>query len=445
GGTGGGGTGGGGGSAGTSAGTGGQGGDDGADAGSTPSSVSLTLVASGLVAPIALRPAPDDSGRLFVADQTGVIRVIEGGTLSPTPVLDLTDRMLPVDPTYDERGFLGFALHPDFENNGRVFVHYSAPARAGAPDGFDHTSVIAEVSLAAADGGPNERVILEVDHPQSNHNGGAIAFGPDGYLYIGFGDGGAANDVALGHVDDWYEVNEGGNGQDRTTNLLGSILRIDVNGTQPYAVPADNPFADSPMPEVWAYGFRNPFQFSFDRGGTNQLFAGDVGQNLWEEVDIVTSGSNYGWNVKEGTHCFSTASPSAGLADCPDADPDGVPLVDPIIEYASANQDGGVGLSVIAGHVYRGTALPELAGKYVFADWSTSFSLPDGHLFVASPPAGGGGPWSVTPLAIEGRDGTNIGEYVLSVGEDAAGELYLLTSEVGAPSGTTGKVYKIER
>jgi hypothetical protein len=170
-----------------------------------------------------------------------------------------------------------------------------------------------------------------------------------------------------------------------------------------------------------------------------------VGQNLWEEVNIVTAGGNYGWNVKEGTHCFSTDSPSQSLAECPDADPDGVLLIDPIIEYASANQTGGLGLSIMGGHVYRGAALPELTGHYVFGDWSTSFSLPDGHLFVASPPAGGSGLWSMQPLSIEGRDAANLGEFVLGLGEDAAGELYLLTSEVGAPSGTTGKVYRIER
>jgi glucose/arabinose dehydrogenase len=436
----------GGGAAGTSAGAGGQDAGTGPDAGGLPQSVSLTEVASGLVAPIVLRAVPDGSGRLLVAEQTGSIRVIENGQLSPEPLLDLADRMVALDPGYDERGLLGLALHPDYANNGRAFVHYSAPLRSGGPDGFDHTSVVSEFRLEGGDAGPaTERIILLVDEPQSNHNGGAIAFGPDGYLYITLGDGGAADDVGAGHVEDWYDVNAGGNGQDRTANLLGSILRIDVNAGEPYAVPPDNPFAGSEQPEVWAYGFRNPFQLAFDRAGDGQLFVGDVGQNQWEEVDIVTAGGNYGWNVKEGTHCFSTATPSVSLAECPDADPDGVPLIDPIIEYASANQMGGIGLSVIGGHVYRGTALPELAGAYVFGDWSTSFSLPDGHLFVATPPAGGTGTWSMAPLAVEGRDGVNLQEFVLGLSEDAAGELYVLTSEVGGPSGTTGKVYRIER
>jgi glucose/arabinose dehydrogenase len=425
----------------------GQGGSASPDAGTISESVSLTLVTSGLVSPIVLRPIMDGSGRLLVAEQTGSVRVIENGQLLPEPLFDIADRMAPLDPAYDERGLLGFALHPDYASNGRVFVHYSAPLRDGAPEGFDHTSVISEFRLDASDAGASrsERIILQVDQPQSNHNGGAIGFGPDGYLYVAFGDGGNADDVGAGHVEDWYAVNAGGNGQDRTSNLLGSILRIDVNGAEPYAIPPDNPFADSAIPEVWAYGLRNPFQFAFDRGGSGQLFAGDVGQNQWEEVDIITAGGNYGWNVKEGTHCFSTASPYDLFPECPDADPDGVPLIDPIIEYASANQVGGFGLSVMGGHVYRGVALPELAGRYVFADWSTSYCLPDGHLFVASPPAGDTGMWSVSRLAIEGRDGVNVGEFVLGVGEDSAGELYLLTSEIGAPSGTTGKVYRIER
>jgi glucose/arabinose dehydrogenase len=428
--------------AGTSAGTGGQAGAA-PDGGAVPQSVSLTLLASGLVAPVALHAVPGDSSRLLVADQTGSIRVIDDGQLSPTPLLDLSDRMVALSPGYDERGLLGFALHPDYASNGRLFVHYSAPLRDGAPEGFDHTGIVSEFRLDGADAGADERIILEVDEPQSNHNGGAIAFGPDGYLYVTLGDGGGANDVGVGHVEDWYDVNDGGNGQDRTSNLLGSILRIDVNGSEPYAIPPDNPFAASEQPEVWAYGFRNPFQLAFDRGGSGQLFTGDVGQNLWEEVDIVTAGGNYGWNVKEGTHCFSTATPSESLADCPNADPDGVALIDPILEYPHDNQPGGFGLSVIGGHVYRGAALPELVGRYVFGDWSTSGTMPDGHLFVASPAAGESGMWSMTPLAIEGRD--SLGEFVLGVSEDEAGELYLLTSEEGGPSGTTGKVYRIER
>jgi glucose/arabinose dehydrogenase len=419
----------------------GQGGDAGLDA----PSVSLTLVASGLASPVVLRPIPGDDDRLLVVDRIGTIRVIESGELAAEPLLDITSSIVPLDADYDERGLLGLALHPEYASNGRAFVFYSAPLRPGAPEGFSHTNVVSEFRLGGGDAGAgSERILLSIDHPQVNHNGGPIAFGPDGYLYIPIGDGGGADDVGTGHVEDWYAVNGGGNGQDRTSNLLGSILRIDVNGAEPYAIPSDNPFADSEMPEVWAYGFRNPFQMSFDRGGDEQLFVGDVGQNLWEEVDIVTAGGNYGWNVKEGTHCFSTANPDAPLADCPSSDPDGVALIDPIIEYASANQTGGLGIAVIGGHVYRGTALSSFAGRYVFGDWSTSFGSADGHLFVASAPAGGTGMWSMAPLAVEGRSGGNLGEYLLGFGEDAAGEIYVLTTQEPGPSGTTGKVYRMQ-
>jgi hypothetical protein len=285
---------------------------------------------------------------------------------------------------------------------------------------------------------------MEIDQPQMNHNGGQIVFGPDGFLYIPLGDGGAADDVGEGHVEDWYDANAGGNGQDVEQNLLGSILRIDVDQGEPYAIPSDNPFADSPMPEIWANGFRNPFRMSFDRGGEQQLFVGDVGQNMWEEVSVVTAGGNYGWNVKEGTHCFSTANPNQSLPSCPSATASGDPLIDPILEYAHPGGGGLGGLSVIAGYVYRGNALPALTGRYIFGDWSTAFDTPNGHLFVATP--GTNGTWVMSALSIANRESAdpgNIGEFVLSLGQDAAGELYVLTTDQPGPSGTTGKVYRL--
>ena len=411
--------------------------------------VSLELVAEGLVSPVELQ-APDDTGRLFIADRVGTIRVVDAaGQLVAAPFLDIQDRVIPLTADYDERGLLGLALHPQFAENGRFFVHYSAPLRAEAPAGFDHTTRISEFRVSEADptvGDPSsERIVMQVDQPQFNHNGGQIAFGPDGFLYIPLGDGGNADDVGAGHVEDWYEINMGGNGQDIEQNLLGSILRIDVDQGEPYAVPPDNPFAGSPMPEVWAYGFRNPYRMSFDRGGEQQLFVGDVGQNMWEEVSIVTAGGNYGWNVKEGTHCFSTANPNQSLASCPSMGALGEPLIDPILEYAhpAAGAELG-GLSVIAGHVYRGGALPALSGHYVFGDWSVSFDTPDGHLFVATP--GSDGSWAISPLTVTNRadaDPGNIGEFVLSLGQDAAGELYVLTTTEPGPSGAAGKVYRL--
>lgn len=443
------------GAAGNLQGGGGPGGQDGGlagasgDGGSAGSStgVSLELVASGLTSPVVLQPAPEAAGAFFVADQIGTIRVIgTDGQLAPEPFLDLRDRLVPLNASYDERGLLGMALHPEYASNGRFFVYYSAPLREGAPEGYNHTSHVSEFRVSEADprvaDAASERVVLAVDEPQTNHNGGQLVFGPDGYLYIALGDGGAANDVGLGHVEDWYMTNAGGNGQNRDENLLGKLLRIDVDAGEPYAVPEDNPFAGSSQPEIWAYGLRNPFRMSFDAGGTRQLFVADVGQDLWEEVNIVTAGGNYGWNVKEGTHCFSAENPGQSLADCPSQDPEGTPLVDPILEYPHSGADIA-GLTVIGGYVYRGSALPGLAGRYVFGDWSASFGAPEGQLFVASPPDSAGQPWSLAPLSVTNRSAGQLGEYVLSFGEDGDGELYVLTTETGGPSGDTGKVYRL--
>jgi glucose/arabinose dehydrogenase len=348
--------------------------------------IALQEIAVGLAAPVALAAPDDGSGRLFVADQVGLVYVIDADdTLLGTPFLDLRDRMVGLDGNYDERGLLGLAFHPDYAGNGRVFVYYSAPLRPGGPAGWNHTSVISEFKVSAEDANradPNsERIILQVDQPQSNHNSGAIAFGPDSYLYIPLGDGGGGDDNNGGHADDWYAANGGGNGQDLEANPLGSILRIDVNQGDPYGVPADNPGLSESYPETWAYGFRNPYRIAFDSGGEHELFVGDAGQDLWEEVSIVTAGGNYGWNVKEGTHCFSTADPETpdAIAACPEADPDGTPLTDPIIEFPNSDHpSGGLGASVIGGVVYRGAALPAWDGKYIFGQWRPVRRCPTG-------------------------------------------------------------------
>jgi glucose/arabinose dehydrogenase len=345
------------------------------------------------------------------------------------------------------------AFHPAYADNGRFFLYYSAPLRAEAAADWDHTSHLSEFSVSAdnpdvADP-DSEQILMMVDQPQGNHNAGSIAFGPDGYLYIPLGDGGAADDVGTGHVEDWYETNAGGNGQDLAQNLLGSILRIDVDneGTdgRAYAIPSDNPFADQAgAEEIWAIGFRNPYRMSFDMAGDQALFVGDAGQNLWEEVSIVEAGGNYGWNVKEGTHCFSTDNPDESLEECPDMDADGRTLIDPIIEYQNANAEGGLGLVVIGGNVYRGSALPEWDGYYIFGDWSTSFGeAADGTLLLATPPDAAGGLWPVQELMVAGSDNGRLNEYLLSFGQDSSGEVYILTTETAGPTGNTGKVYKI--
>ncbi len=420
--------------------------------------VGLRTVADGLTSPVTLASPGDGSGRLFVVDQAGLIRVLTpDGALRPEPFLDLRSRMVTLMAGFDERGLLGLAFHPQYAANGRFFVYYSAPLRAGAPAGFNHTSNISEFRVSSAD--PNradpasERVLLQVDEPQFNHNAGTLLFGPDdGDLYISLGDGGGANDVGLGHVADWFADNGGGNGQDVTQNLLGSILRIDVDRGAPYAIPADNPFAGTPgcadgCDETWAYGFRNPYRMSFDSGGSHQLFVGDVGQLSWEEVNIVSAGGNYGWNVKEGTHCFDAENPNQEPAACPDIvgaghPRTGDPLIDPIIEYPQARL-GGPGVAVVGGHVYRGSALPQFRGRYVFGDWSRSFGQANGSLFVAK--SRKRGLWQMQELRVATSPTGRLNARLLGFGQDAAGELYALTTNNTGPTGTTGRVLKLVR
>ena len=414
-----------------------------------PEEIGVQLVAEGLTAPVTMAEAPDGTGRLFIVDQAGQIRIIGAdGELRAQPFLDLSSRIVELQTSFDERGLLGLAFHPQFQSNGRFYVYYSAPLRAGAPADFNHTSHISEFRVSSAGASTadpaSERILLQVDQPQFNHNAGTVAFGPDGYLYISLGDGGGGDDDQNGHVEDWYDVNGGGNGQDITANLLGSILRIDVDGGDPYGIPADNPFVGEPgLDEIWAFGFRNPYRFSFDQGGVNALLVGDAGQELWEEVSIVTRGGNYGWNVKEGTHCFSTADPETPLASCPSVDPDGNPLIDPVIEFMnSKSNSGGVAVVIVAGHVYRGADLSSLDGMYVFGGWSTSFGAPDGRVLVAEPSAGAG-LWDFDELLFENIAGGRLGHYVLGFGQDLDGEVYILTSDSAAPFGTSGRVYRI--
>lgn len=409
----------------------------------TDAVVDLEVVAEGFSAPVMLREAPDGSDRLFVVDQAGLIRIIDDdGDLVDEPFLDLRSRIVDLRTDFDERGLLGLAFHPSYQTNGRFFVYYSAPLRAAAPDDFNHTSHISEFTVSAdanrADAA-SERILLQVDQPQFNHDAGTLAFGPDGFLYISLGDGGGAHDVGVGHVDDWYEENAGGNGQDVEQNLLGSILRIDVDGVMPYGIPADNPFVGEPgRDEIFAYGFRNPYRFSFDMV-TGDMLVGDAGQHLWEEVSLVELGGNYGWNVKEGTHCFDAENPETEAADCPDTGEFGEPLVDPVIEYANAQNDG-IGVVVVGGVVYRGEEVPQLAGEYIFGDYSRVFDQPQGVVMTATP--AGAGPWSFEELRF-GQDERELNEYLLGFGQDLDGEVYVLTTGSGAPTGSSGKVHKI--
>jgi glucose/arabinose dehydrogenase len=407
--------------------------------------VDLEPVASGLAAPVYLTEAPDGSGRLFVVDQAGLIRIIDDGVLLQEPFLDLTDRIVDFRPGFDERGALGLAFHPQYAQNGRFFVFYSAPLRAGAPSGWDHTSLISEfrVSNDPDKADPDsERIVIEIHQPQFNHNGGTVAFGPDGYLYISTGDGGGGNDTGTGHVDDWYTANAGGNGQAFDQNLLGRILRIDIE-EEPYAVPSDNPFVGTTgLDEIWAFGLRNPYRISFDSGGTRELYAADAGQGLWEAIYLIEKEGNYGWNVREGSYCFNTDTNTEGRAQCPQEDPDGRPLVPPVIEYPHLRQVDGLGIVVVGGHVYRGTSLPDLDGRYVFGDWSQSFGEPGGRAFVVTERRDDF-IWHFSELHFTNRPGGRLGHFLLGFGRDLDGEIYILASDRNAPQGTTGVVYRL--
>jgi glucose/arabinose dehydrogenase len=413
--------------------------------------VDIKLVADGMVSPLALMGVPDNSKRLFVMDQIGKVWIIDAnGNKMANPFIDLTGKMIALSPNYDERGLIGMAFHPNYQQNGRFFVHYQLPPRAGGPQpgvNWNNLSRIAEFKVSASN--PNmidinsEKVILEMDDPQSNHNGGTLAFGKDGYLYIAIGDGGAANDVAPGHVMDWYAANAGGNGQDIDSNLFGNILRLDINKASPYGIPNDNPFVGKPgRDEIYAYGFRNPYRMSFDMGGSNQLYAGDAGQVLYEEISIVKKGGNYGWNVKEGTHCFNAANNDTVMPSCPSVDVWGNKLIDPIIELNNwQNPAGGKATTVIGGQVYRGNNIPGLQGKYLFGTFSQTPQTANGELFITEG-GRGSGLWDYSEVPLKSYP-NDVGHYLKGFGQDNEGEVYLTVSSILGPTGTTGKVYKL--
>ncbi len=405
------------------------------------------LLAEGFASPVGLVAPADGTGRLFIADQAGVVRVFRQGVLAERPFLDVRDRMVRLDRGYDERGLLGLAFHPRFRENGRVFVKYSAPLRKGAPKGWDHTDLLAEYRIAADDPDRvdpgSERIVLAVDHPSPNHNGGTIVFGPDGYLYLSEGDGGGANDSGKGHAPE-------GNGQNLQT-LLGKIMRIDVDGPAPYGIPPDNPFArGGGRPEIYAYGLRNAYAFSFDPAGTHELWAADVGQAMWEEIDRIVPGGNYGWRIREGRHCFDPDNPRNPPAECPRTGARGEPLIEPVLELANTANPNGRGLTnaVIGGFVYRGRNMPEFAGDYIFGGFSRSDDRADGSLFLGIPSDAG---WSLEEFTVRlhGAPATGpagrLGAYVKALGQDPDGEIYVLTCTELGPTGTTGKVFRLER
>jgi glucose/arabinose dehydrogenase len=400
--------------------------------------INLNLITDGLASPVGLVESPDNSGRLFVVDQTGQIYIIKNGTRIGETFLNIQSKLVARSGNQDERGLLGLAFHPQYSSNGRFYVFYSAPLREGGPEGWDHTNYVAEYTVSDNADVANvnsESIILVMDHPQANHNAGMIAFGPDGYLYISTGDGGGGNDNGVGHTDDWYPDNTGGNGQDITQNLLGSILRIDVNNESSYDIPPDNPFVNNDgLDEIYAFGLRNPYRFCFDPEG-NVILA-DAGQELYEEIDLIEKGGNYGWNVKEGAHCFSTTDPDSPPSTCPVEDVDGNALIDPVIEFTnSRTSSNGLGNVSIGGYVYQGDKLPFLSGYYLFGVLAQDPEGANGAVFAA---VRSGTTWDYTKVSFSNQDNGELNKLLLGFGQDKKGEVYLLTSD---GTSNSGKVY----
>ena len=335
----------------------------------------LIEIVNGFETPVGMANASDGTGRLFVVEKTGKIRIIQQGQIVAEPFLDVSHRITPDAAT--EQGLLGLAFDPNYKSNGRFFINYTD---------FNGSTVIAryQVSANANQANPEGVIVLTIEQPFWNHNGGHIAFGPDGYLYIGMGDGGDGDDP--------------GERAEDLTKLLGKMLRIDVSGDT-YTVPSDNPFgpASGAKTEIWAYGLRNPWKFSFDRQ-TGDLYIGDVGQNYYEEINFQsassTGGENYGWDTLEGNHCHEPRQ------DCKVGS-----SVLPILEY-----DHNEGVSVTGGYVYRGNQIPSLQGKYVFGDFGSS------TIWVARKD---GDTWSR-----EVFEQTSIS--IASFAEDEIGELYVV-------------------
>jgi glucose/arabinose dehydrogenase len=371
--------------------------------------VVLAQVASGIGSPTDIQNARDGSGRLFFVQQTGQIKVWKNGVVLPAPFLDISNLTL----ASGEQGLLGLAFHPDYRNNGYFFVNYTRKDNGA--------TVVARYSRSAADpdvaDAQSAFELLTIAQPFANHNGGAVRFGPDGYLYIGMGDGGSGNDPQ--------------NNAQNLASLLGKMLRIDVNtmaGQIPYGIPPDNPFVGSLIPgvrtEIWAYGLRNPWRFSFDRVA-GDLFIGDVGQNAREEVDFVRAGTrggmNFGWRLMEGTQCTNlTGDPPCGTS--------GLTFTPPILDYGHSPE-----CSVTGGYLYRGRAVPELIrrsplpigqqfnGVYVYADFCS------GKIWQASANAAGG--VSNSLLLASGLS-------ITTFGEDENGEIYLADARAA-------KIYKV--
>jgi glucose/arabinose dehydrogenase/plastocyanin len=405
--------------------------------------VGLTPLATGMTAPNWAASAPGVAGKLIVSDQVGILWSVDMLNGTKSVFADLSSLLIPLGiggpGTYDERGFLGFAFHPDYASNGKLYTYTSQPAGIVPADfstiplggSANHQSVVTEWQVAnPADPDttvdPNTaRELMRIDQPQFNHNAGALAFGPDNMLYIALGDGGSGDDQPLfGHGCL-------GNGTD-TDTILGNILRVDPDGSNAangqYGVPGDNPFVGlAGLDEIYASGLRNPFRCSFD-SMTGDFYVADVGQNDVEELNLVTAGGDYGWRWKEGSFFFAFNGYLGGyVTDMPLDVPAG--LIDPIAEY-----DHDEGISIIGGFVYRGDNVPGLNGTYVFGDFARTFAN-DGRLLYL----GGGN--EILEAQISNQ--ADVGRFLLGFGQDSAGEMYLLVNQTGIPAQQTGMVLRL--
>jgi glucose/arabinose dehydrogenase len=454
----------------------------------------VMLVADGLVAPVDLTFAPDGSDRRFIVDQTGLVLILTpDGRVLPIPFLDIVDRVI-LQSAFDERGLLALAFHPQFASNGKLYVQYSAAREgenicvdeegriptdpAGCP--LQYTRRVSEFTVSPAD--PNrvdpgtERVVFKIQWPGRKHNGGGLAFGPDGMLYIGLGDGGFVHGPS--GADDPFNVDTdllfGDLIAQDLASRYGKILRIDVDAGDPYGIPSDNPFVgpDGIPDEIFAWGFRNPFRISFDRGGDRAMYVSAPADTLFEATYKVTRPGNYGWATKEGTHCVVRTSAFAppetvlcssqaqcpigpqvstcgtpGVCTCPSVDPLGEPIQTPIIEYLNfAVEDPrsrfpgqGFGRASLGGHVYRGGEIKWLRGRFVQGDFAMNFL--DGQILVAQEM-----PreklWKLRrAFLFDPSDPVRSG-FMKSIGQDAHGELYAVTGNF-TPTGLQGRIWKI--
>jgi len=412
--------------------------------------IGLEPVVEGITFPTGMAFLPD--GSRLVCERFGVVWRHTDDGRGERPILDLRDRMAEISD--GERGLLGIELHPDFADNGRFYLRYSAPARDWMPDSYSHTGVLSEFEMTddlAGVAPDSERIVLENPEPGKVHNAGDLAFGPDGYLYVPFGDG-RRTDLGDEGFSWWHE--QGGEAQNVEDNLLGGVLRIDPDdptGDRGYGIPSDNPLVgEAGRDEYYAWGLRNPYRLSFDG---DRLFVGDVGEHVRESVYLLEPGDNCGWPIVEGSSCsppvaightisdnpLNVFNPKTWLSQvnrispykvCPTAGETDGSFRRPIVEYQRSGSR-----AVTGGYVYRGDAIPELQGTYVFGDL-----IAPAPILAAREPDDRKKPWAIAELPVEGTDSGRLGDFLVSFARDPDGELYVLSTRYAEGSGRVRRI-----